>query len=335
VKDLAPIVLFVYNRPRHTEQTLLALQKNLYASESILYVYADGPPENCPAENMSKIKETRELVKGLQWCKEVHVIEREANLRLDDNVIDGITSVIKKHGKVIVLEDDLITSRYFLKYCNNGLELYKDAPNVYAINGYQFPIKTDKVDTFLCPLATSSWGWATWAEKWNIFENMPKQKAFLEDNPVLKQRFNFGGYDYIKTLKKLDIANSTDKPWDIRWYYSVFIRNGLGLFPTRSLVSNIGFDGSGKHGQNNEQNIPLVETEYTLTKQDQINLEYYSLMLNPGTDILPVKQDTSPVKEFIKNITPPVLLNLLLTLKRNTSKPAEQSSKNKIAEKHI
>ena len=162
---------------------------------------------------------------------------------------------------------------------------------------------------------SSTWGWATWADRWDIFENMPKQKAILENDPVLKQRFNFAGYSYTKALKKLDIANSDDKPWDIRWYYSVFTRNGLALFPTKSLVNNIGFDGTGKHGQKEKQMATLEDIEFFLTKQDQINFEYYSLMLHHNEEPVIIKQENF-LKKLIKNITPPVLTNTLISINK-------------------
>ncbi len=237
---LAPIALFVYNRPWHTEQTLIALENNELASESILYIFCDGPKENSSVENLNNIKKVRNLIKSKKWCYKTNIVERKRNIGLASNIVDGINKVIEKHGTIIVLEDDLITSPFFLKYCNDALLMYKDSPNVYSINGFQFPIDTNRLDTFLCPLATSSWGWATWKSRWDVFKDKIENKEIIQNHPWLRARFNFAGYDYATML---DNSNS----WAIKWYYSVFLVNGLGLFPTKSLVSNIGFDGSGEH----------------------------------------------------------------------------------------
>jgi hypothetical protein len=272
---LAPIILFVYNRPWHTEQTLEALMANELAEQSTIYIYADGPRINLEAVEIESIEQTRLVIKKKQWCKEVYVIERNNNLGLADNVIDGITEIVNKHGKIIVLEDDLITSPYFLNYCNDGLDLYQDNQNVYSINAYQFPIdfKIEKTDTFLCPLATSSWGWATWKEKWQVFKNEPKDKQLIKNETLLRQRFNFADYDYANML-------DNKKSWAIHWYHSVFLRNGLGLFPTHTFVQNIGFDGSGENCDVIDLKQQQSSLKINLKKKEAIDLNYYVLLMN-------------------------------------------------------
>ncbi len=273
---LAPIALFVYNRPWHTEQTLIALENNELASESILYIFCDGPKENSSVENLNNIKKVRNLIKSKKWCYKTNIVERKKNIGLASNIVDGINKVIEEHGKIIVLEDDLITSPFFLKYCNDALLMYKDSPNVYSINGFQFPLDTNRVDTFLCPLATSSWGWATWKSRWDIFKEMIENKELIQNHPWLKARFNFAGYDYATML---DNSNS----WAIKWYYSVFLRNGLGLFPTKSLVSNIGFDRSGEHIGVYSVSKKTTNEEILLLKKESIDLELYSKLLDSFT----------------------------------------------------
>jgi hypothetical protein len=270
---LAPIVLFVYNRPWHTEQTLKALEKNIFAQDSILYIYADGMRENSTPEQIEKVQQVRKII-SQQWnFKEIHIIEREKNWGLADNVIDGVTSVVNQYGTIIVLEDDLVTSPYFLDYCNQGLCIYKENANVYSINAYQFPLPIDQFETFLCPLATSSWGWATWAEKWAVFEKNPQYKNLIQQNEYLRKRFNFADYDYTSML-------DNPKSWAVRWYYSVFLRNGLGVFPTKSLVQNIGFDGSGENCGADLVEIELYKDKPNLIKNVVIDLLKTGLVAN-------------------------------------------------------
>ncbi|MDJ1471636.1 glycosyltransferase [Xanthocytophaga flava] len=278
--ELAPIILFVYNRPWHTQQTLIALAQNHLASESILYIYADGPKNDASPEVLEKIKETRNVIRQQQWCKEVHIVESEENKGLADSVIQGVTETVNKYGKVIVLEDDLITSPFFLHYMNEGLEMYQSVSNVYAINGYMFSVDTAEIDTFLCPLATSSWGWGTWTEKWKAFDRDTTYKSIIQKNPLIRQRFNFADYDYAAML---DNTNS----WAIRWYYSVFMRNGLGLFPSKSLVKNIGVDGSGVHSDiETDETFPqeLFLEKIPLIYKDSINIYFYDKLLERFLD---------------------------------------------------
>jgi acetyltransferase-like isoleucine patch superfamily enzyme len=266
--ELAPIVLFVYNRPWHTQQTVEALQKNDLAAESHLFIYADGAKNE---EALPKVNEVRQFIKTISGFKEITIIERDRNWGIEENVINGVTKIVNEYSKIIVLEDDIVTSPYFLKFMNECLNYYMDNLNIYSINGYMFPIKTDRAETILSYLATSSWGWATWKLKWNSLESDLLQLEFINSNLTLRNRFNFGGYDFI-SIAKLNT-------WDIRWYYSVFIRNGLGVFPTKSLCRNIGFDGSGTHFTKSvylEQN--LISSPILIKQLDKIDFEYVNLM---------------------------------------------------------
>jgi hypothetical protein len=208
-----------------------------------------------------------------QWCKEVHLTVRESNMNLEDNVIDGVTTIINRYGKAIILEDDLITSPYFLQYCNEGLRVYKDIKQVYSINGFMYPIDFDtEPTTFLSPIATFSWGWATWADRWNQFEARPAFTEEIAGNPFLKKKFDWADLDKMYMLKHMNT-------WDIRWYYTAFIRNGLGLFTTKSLVENIGFDGSGTHGGNENMKQQLFRSPVAVECHDSINFRLYSIFL--------------------------------------------------------
>ena len=179
--NLAPIVLFVYNRPWHTLQTLEALRKNALASESILYIFADGPKPFADESAMHKINETRECIKKKQWCKEVIIYEREINLGLADSIINGVTEIVNKHGKIIVLEDDIVTSKGFLKYMNDALDIYELEEKVMHISGYMFPVKKKLPKTFFYK-PTTCWGWATWSRSWKYFKKDAKSQIDILDN---------------------------------------------------------------------------------------------------------------------------------------------------------
>ena len=288
-QDLAPIVLFIYNRPEHTRRTLEALNKNIGADRSALYVFADGPKENASAADLLLINQTRDVIKEKSWCQKVNLITRGNNMALEDNVIDGVSDVINRHGKAIILEDDILTAPYFLKYCNDALTIYENTKQIFSINGFMFPIDFQaKTETFLCPVATSSWGWATWADRWNLFETDPVYVNEIATDTWLKSRFNVGADNKVIMLKHMHT-------WDIRWYYTAFIRNGLGLFTTKSLVQNIGFDGSGTHPGNENLFQEIYTAPVPLVYQDAINLKHYAKMLNY------VKPDPVSLKQRIKN----------------------------------
>jgi hypothetical protein len=246
-KTLAPIIAFVYNRPDHALQCLKSLQENEFAKESTLYIFSDGKKPDASPEEIKKIEEIRKAIRSEKWCAEVIIKEQEENIGLAKSIINGVTEVINKHGKAIVLEDDLILSNHFLSYMNEGLDLYQGVENVYSINGYMFPLETSEQTTFLLPF-TSTWGWATWKDRWSVFtSSVPlEDKLVLLNNPQLKTRFDLSDYDYTQML------HYNNNSWGIKWYYSVFLRNGLNVFPTVSLVANLGNDGSGTNCKKEE-----------------------------------------------------------------------------------
>jgi hypothetical protein len=244
---LSPIVLFVYNRPWHTLQTLESLRLNELADKSELFIYADGAKSNASEEDLEKIQETREIIAQNKWCGTVNIIESNQNKGLATSIIDGVTEVINKYGKIIVLEDDLILSKVFLKFMNRALTTFESKNEVMHVSGYLFPFKKNFDNNFFIKGGTSTWGWGTWKRAWDNFEISGKKlHEKISKSQDLINQFNYkSNYNYLKMLD--DCVNGKNNSWGIRWYASVFLLNGLGFFPYKSLVENIGHDGSGMH----------------------------------------------------------------------------------------
>lgn len=244
---LAPIVLFVYNRPWHTRQTIEALQKNELASESELFIYSDEAKND---EARRSVDEVRAYVERVAGFKKVTVIKREKNWGLANSIIDGVTKIVNEYGKIIVLEDDLVTSPYFLKFMNDALSFYESEEKVWHISGWNYPIESGGLqDTFLWRLM-NCWGWATWANKWKYFEkNVDKTINDFSKKDI--KRFNL---DYIENFWGQVLSNQQGKinTWAIFWYTTIFKNDGLCLNPTQTFVENIGHDGSGEHCGKNE-----------------------------------------------------------------------------------
>lgn len=243
--DFAPIILFVYNRPWHTRQTLEALAANYLADQSQLYIFADGPKPNATEDQIQKIKDTREVIREKNWCKVVHLIESDHNKGLAESIIAGVTEVVNRYGKVIVLEDDIVTSRGFLQYMNDALEMYKDEDIVMHISGYMFPVKAELPETFFYK-QTSCWGWATWSSRWNQFENSPSTLFQHLNNSGRIENADIDGTNQFINQLKANIEGSI-KTWAVLWHFSVFMNDGLCLHPGKSLVKNIGMDNSGSN----------------------------------------------------------------------------------------
>ncbi|MBT8375880.1 MAG: glycosyltransferase, partial [Bacteroidia bacterium] len=158
--DLAPITLFTYNRPDHTQKTLDALSKNPEASQSTLYVFCDGPKANASEEERETINKVVKIVKKEQRFKDVIISVQEQNQGLAKSIVTGVTEIVNEHNSVIVLEDDIITSSGFLKYMNNALRIYANDTEVMHISGYMYPLKEELPETFFLKVPLC-WGWAT------------------------------------------------------------------------------------------------------------------------------------------------------------------------------
>jgi hypothetical protein len=245
VPACAPVALFVYNRPDHTRQTLEALARNRLADQTTLYVFSDGPKANATPAERERIRETRQLVCSRSWTKATILVEAEQNRGLADSIVSGVQRVLQEHGRVIVLEDDIVTSAGFLTYMNESLELYANDEQVMHVSGYMYPLGLQPKGTaFLRVL--SCWGWATWSRAWRHYDANIETHLQRFNSPPRIRKFNIEGHaDFHQQL--LDNRSGRIRSWAVRWYASWLSQGGLTLFPTQSLVRNIGHDGSGIH----------------------------------------------------------------------------------------
>ena len=188
--NLAPIVLFVYNRPQHTLKTLEALMQNELAEKSELFIYCDGPKPNAKKEDLDKIDAVHTIILKKQWCKKVHIIKAEVNKGLANSIVAGVTEIVNRYGKIIVLEDDIVTSKGFLRYMNEALNLYENEPKIMHIGSYLPYTNSHKKlpETFLSRFM-SCWGWATWKDRWDYYEKNPKS-LINEFNSEMVKKFD-------------------------------------------------------------------------------------------------------------------------------------------------
>lgn len=247
-KVLAPIILFVYNRPKHTKKTLEALEKSIDASDSDIYIYSDGAKN---ADGIDSVNRVRAIIREPWNFKSIHIIERSKNIGLANNIIKGVTEVIDKHGKAIVLEDDLAVSEFALQYFNDALVSYEEDERVMEISGYMYPIvDVDNLPEAFFFRVANSWGWATWARAWKHFNADIEELTNGFSKEDIK-RFSIDHTENFWKQVKLYKAGKINS-WAIRWYLSVFNKNGLVLYPRTSMIQNMGTDGSGTHSDVDE-----------------------------------------------------------------------------------
>ena len=240
--NCAAITLFVYNRPWHTRQTVEALLKNDLAGQSDLTIFSDASKGS---DTDLQVQEVRDYLKTISGFKSVRVVEREENWGLAESIIQGVTEVVNQYGKVIVLEDDIVTSPAFLQFMNQALNFYERQKEVWHISGWSSPIATEGLGDVFLWRAMNCWGWATWADRWQQFDKSP---AALIKNWSAEEKYRFD-LDGSGVFWNQVEANASGKinTWAIFWYATIFQNNGLCLNPAASYVDNIGHDGSGVH----------------------------------------------------------------------------------------
>lgn len=265
--EVAPIALFAFNRPSHLSETLAALAECPEAGKSELTIFCDGPRSD---EDCSSVRQVRTVAHS--WAtkdafRQVVVVERSENLGLAQSVINGVSQILSESDTIIVLEDDLVVSPDFLRYMNDALYLYRDESAVISIHGFTMNVDVALPSTFFLRGA-DCWGWATWRRGWDIFETDGQLLLDRLDTSEEADAFDFGGaYPYRDMLKRQ--IDGTVNSWAVRWYAAAFLAGKLTLYPGRSLVRNIGQEGSGTHSvarsshavEADRINFPLTKVE--------------------------------------------------------------------------
>uniref|UniRef100_UPI00261C03E3 hypothetical protein n=1 Tax=Helicobacter japonicus TaxID=425400 RepID=UPI00261C03E3 len=277
LKTYAPIILFTYNRPKHTIQTIQALSANPLALKSDLYIYQDAPKPNASKDILQSHTQTKNYIQDFitnntqkPLFKSITFIEREYNLGLADSIIDGVSFVINKHEKAIILEDDIIVSPVFLDYMNAALQRYENEPKVWSIAAWSYPIDTSGLGDCYFWRLPHCWGWATWASRWQYYKR---------DITWALENFSQSDIDYINIDgvahyydHLLANAQGKIKTWAIFNYLIGYKHNALNLCPSTSYIKQIGFDGSGVHcGQEGEVfNTSHINTKFPITFPQEI-----------------------------------------------------------------
>ncbi len=292
---LAPVIVFAYDRPDHLKRALDALAKNDLASESVLYVYCDGAREwggeeeevqrkaqgcyiakrygimYCPKEDyrayLERIEMTRLVARQQTGFKEVHVVEREKNIGLADNIVGAVTEIVNRYDRVIAFEDDIVCTRGCLTYLNDALEVYEDDDKVMHISAWMYPNKGQFPTTFFYDSPYPAGGWATWKRAWKHFNpDVADHVAFWQDK---WKEFDIEGEDHL-SRQLIGNFNGTLKTWYVKWYSSMRRMDGLCLYPGTAMSNNIGWDNSGETSLSSTRYYVEHPAEYTKVERVQI-----------------------------------------------------------------
>ncbi len=281
-QNYAPIVIFTYRRD--ITDVINALLKNKLSEKSDLYIFSDGYKNNTDKQDVLSVRKALKDIKGF---RSLQVYESEKNNGLANSIIDGVDLILNKYNNIIVMEDDLIVADNFLEYMNEALAFYEKEENIWSISGYTPNMKCLKnynKDIYLT-MRASSWGWATWKDRWESIDWEIKDWNNFKKNKIEIKEFNKSGNDMFKMLE-LQMLGKIDS-WAIRWCYNQFKQRKYTIYPTKSKLVNIGFDNKGTHNSRGFKrwNVEVSNTDiiFEMVKLDNKILKcfkkYYDLKL--------------------------------------------------------
>ncbi len=258
----APILLFTYKRLNTLQQTVSALHQNYHAKESELFIFSDGAKKNTDDFLITGV---RTYLKTIEGFKKVYIFESEKNKGLANSIIEGVSLILKDYNKVIVLEDDLITSKNFICFMNSCLDYYENNQNIFSISAYTFPFKRPGnyyYDTY-CITRGNSWGWASWKNRWETVDwSVSDYNDFLSDK-TLRKKLSQSGSDLVDMLKMQ--MNGKMDSWAVRWYYQQSKNNQLTVYPVTSKIINNGFDDDATHTTNYNRYKTVIDQNDSCT----------------------------------------------------------------------
>lgn len=304
MNDLAPIVLFTYKRLDTLKYTVSSLQKNFLAKDSYLIVFSDAARK---PEDARIVEEVRAYLQTINGFKQVIIHEAAHNKGLASSIIDGVTQTINQYGRIIALEDDLITTPNFLNFMNSCLDHYAPYKEVLSVSGYSFNLSKDKsnlADVYLLNRGWS-WGWATWKERWNSVDWSVKDYKDFINNKSAQKEFSKGGSDLNSMLQK-QMSGDLDS-WAIRWFYHQFKTRGLTVYPLTSKIFNNGFDDDATHTRGSGQRyLPTLDTDLKTRFDFPVIVglsKFYQrkFQIKMGTRARAISKLRSIVKQFLKS----------------------------------
>jgi len=279
--SLSPVVLFCYKRLDTLKRTIESLQQNYWADKSELYIFSDGSKK---PEDEPRVLSVRNYLKTITGFKKLVITEAAKNKGLANSIIDGVTDIINQFAKVIVLDDDLVTSRNFLVYMNKGLDYYKDNPRIFSITGFSIPIKGLNENSVYFTQRANSCGWGTWKDRWTIIDWEVKDYAALMRSRSLRTAFNKMGSDMLGLLRKQKTGKINS--WAIRWCYHQFKHGLYSVHPVVSKIKNIGYGSAD--ATHTKESFNRFETK--LDTGDTTDIDFN----------IPVRLEKNIIRQFVR-----------------------------------
>lgn len=276
MKVLAPLVVFAFNRPENLEKLLSSLSVSRLAKESDVFFFVDGPRNNI---DFDKIRQCIEVISKYEcFFHSIEINRSTINKGLAESLIGGVSEVIRKYNKVIVLEDDLIVSKDFIEYMNHSLDLYENIERINSVSGFSTLINCDESNkvNYFHP-RPCSWGWGTWKSKWEKCDWNYRPRGFME-KLWLWNKCRKAGQDVFRMYRNQN--NGTINSWAIRWTIHAIRGDQLVSYPFISRVSNSGFGESATHCKGRNPFLSIFGENDFIEKPFETSLELNSRIVS-------------------------------------------------------
>jgi len=268
------IAFFIFNRP---DKTARVFEKIRQARPKKLFVIADGPRPHKQGE-AELCKQTREQIQ-VDWDCELKTHFSDVNMGCKDRISSGITWVFTQVEEAILIEDDVMMDESFFTYCDELLEKYRNDARVGMIAGVNIFQKPFTNDSYFFSNEGGIWGWATWKRAWNLYDvKIPYWKEYSESEDFKKLPLPENEREIRK--KQWDAVAFEDfDTWDYQWTLTLLKNHMLSVIPNTNLIYNIGFDKSGTHTVNPEDECAFLTAEkmsFPMNHPDKVraNSEY-------------------------------------------------------------
>lgn len=267
----APVIIFAYNRVGTLKRTIASLIENELAADTDLYIYSDGARDEC---DLDLVNEVRSYLKTIVGFNKVYVVNRDKNFGLAKNIVDAVSELLTRFPSVIVLEDDIVTAPYFLKFMNDALDVYSNDNQVCQVSGYSYLESIAKdldldLDDIYFIRGADCLAWGTWRRSWLNYSSDSGALANEIRKKKLVRDFNRdNSYNYFKMLRMT--AGGRVASWAVNWYAVNFLAGRYILYPLRSLALHIGNDDMATNyqyvGSSDPYHVPLYNLPVTVTK---------------------------------------------------------------------
>ena len=248
-----PVAVQLWIRPEAQRQQCEILKQ---ARPSILLVISDGGRTE---EERALIQQNRDLFDHeIDWNCTVHRFYSDVNLGTYGCIQAMHRFVWQYVDRCVFLEDDILPSVGFFRFCAELLEKYKDDPRIYAICGMNHEGVSEEVSSdYFFSRYGSIWGHALWKRSYEQyydyrFRNDPYTTGLIEE---AASKVIPGHRKQIVNIAARGEYDGHQPGGEFFMNFAIYGQHQMLIIPKRNMISNIGCDISSAHA-NSLNNLP-------------------------------------------------------------------------------